>query len=238
MFGLFEWPHWQKLAFIFKPPFPRLLVPWFAILPIVLQVMQDVPERVTFGQDALLILHFTLPFKWWLLWWGSFFYAIAFAIYSIRCPAFIKSYPSYAVYLESHHSPRWVVSELRDAVLLLPSADSAGLFERLVTKKLATAAASDDETPAGEWRVEQDGTSYWFVFKEARYKITALDGVDGSKGSISNFEREVFWEVYEPLAKMRLFARASTAMFALLAAGAFIVVVLQNICTVIKALTT
>ena len=86
-----ESSHWQTVGKLFHPTALRLLVPWFAILPILLKVLSDVPETLTFMiADRGFQVATRLPFKWYALWLSSFFYAVAWAIYLTRCPAFIR----------------------------------------------------------------------------------------------------------------------------------------------------
>jgi hypothetical protein len=227
---VFRIPHWQTLKPAFSPTIAKVLVPWFALIPLALRVLKNVPEKIPLLSGPAAFLTLSLPFKWWLLWWSSFFYTVAVVTYVVRCPGFIKKYPSYSNYIEVKHSPRWIASELSTAANTLKNpAARDQLFERLVTKKLAILADTTDLNEPGTKLIEKDGTSYWFVHNRCKYKFIATDSDPVSAAH----ERETFWEIFEPLATSRSIARGSTLLFLVLAAIPFVIAIIENIWAVL-----
>jgi hypothetical protein len=227
---LMQIPHWQVYKPFFNPLVAKLLVPWFALLPILLNFLHEVPRKVPILSEPTAFLTLALPFKWWLLWWSSFFYTLAIVVFGFRCPGFVKRYPDYSKYVEMRHSPRWIASELFYAVPKLGESKTK-LFERLVTKQLASVADPSDANLAGSRLVETSDTSYWFDHNGKKYKVSASDGPTDN----GRLEREVFWEIFEQLATSCRGSRMATLVLLLLAAVPFVLVVIQNIASVLPS---
>jgi hypothetical protein len=225
-------PHWQTLKPAFNPIIAKILVPWFALLPLALKVLRDVPEKIPILTGTASFLTLSLPFKWWLLWWASFFYTIAVVLFVVRCPNFIKKYPGYANYIDVKHSPRWIASELAIAAKTLKNSSSLDtLFQRFVTKGLAVAVAESDTNDPGSKLIEKEGTSYWFMYGGRKYKFMAKD----NETPPGVTEREAFWEIFEPLAASAPKSRLATLILLILALIPFVVVVIQNIWSVLPS---
>jgi hypothetical protein len=185
-------PHWQTLKPAFNPIVAKILVPWFALLPLALRVLKEVPEKIPVLSVPTSFLTLSLPFKWWLLWWSSFLYTAAVTTFLVRCPGFVKKYPGYSNYLDVKHSPRWIASELATAANTLKRSRSLNtLFERFVTKGLAVASEDADKNEPGTKLIEKEGTSYWFTYGGRKYKFMAKD----NEVPPGVTEREAFWEI-------------------------------------------
>jgi hypothetical protein len=223
-------PHWQTLKPAFNPIIAKILVPWFALLPLALRVLKDVPEKIPVLAGPANFLTLSLPFKWWLLWWSSFLYTIAVTLFLIRCPGFIKKYPGYSNYIDVKHSPRWIASELATAAETLKNTPGLNtLFERFVIKELAVLADDADKNEPGTKLIEKEGTSYWFTHCGRKYKFTAKD----NETPPGVTEREAFWEIFEPLATSAPNSRLATAVFLALAFVPFAVALIENIWSVL-----
>src|SRR6266540_2364921 len=142
-----------------------------------------------------------LPFKWELLWLASFLFFLAFAIYLVACPYFVKRFPSYSAYLDVGNSVRWNVWEFY-YMNTLPEVRRS-IEERLITKEHAVPTTQDVTSKPC---VTRDNT--YLVFKHDHH--TYLFGSpkpDMPKDDQRRWEQDVFWEVFEGWTKSRpLFA--------------------------------
>jgi len=138
-----------------------------------------------------------LPFKWELLWLASFLFFLAFAIYMIACPHFVKRFPSYNAYLDVGNSVRWIVWEFY-YMNTLPEVRRS-IEERLITKEHALPT-------------NQLATSRPRVTKDDTYLVFEHDGQNYLFGSPKpkvpedqqrRWEQDVFWEVFEGWTKSR-----------------------------------
>jgi hypothetical protein len=104
---------WQFLRDFFRIYYLRYLVQWFAIVPLVLVALADMPDRlaVRVTQNQYFIVNFALPFTWWLLWLSSVLYIIGWILYVLFGPAFIRRYTNYGAYQVLQHSERWIIWE-------------------------------------------------------------------------------------------------------------------------------
>jgi hypothetical protein len=142
-----------------------------------------------------------LPFKWQLLWVASFLFFLAFTIYMIACPYFVKRFPSYSAYLDVGNSVRWIIWEFYH-MNTLPEVRRS-IEQRLIVKEHALPT-------------DKDITSKPCVTKDNTYLVFRHDGRNYLFGSPEpnvaeteqrRWEQDVFWEVFEGWTKSRpLFA--------------------------------
>jgi hypothetical protein len=224
--------NWQFLHPWFKPIWLKLLIPWFALIPILLTVFRDVPQVIRIGSVDVVALNFELPFKWWLLWIASFAYALAFAIYAARCPKFITRYPTYRDYQAQGHSPRWMAWELNHAVDKAHSDKSKQkLFKRLVDKKLVTEIAPVSEATPNP-QVSDRGSIYRFEYDGRWYEFVGSEKSNNSE----TIDCEVFWEILGPLASSRPGWRQATWYLLYVSGALLVIAVCQNVWVVLKYL--
>lgn len=224
--------HWQHLGHFFQPIWAKLLLPWFAVLPIVLTLLRDAPEKVSFGHSEVFVLNLSLPFKWWLLWQSSLLYLLAFIAYWVWCPAFVRRYKNYAKYIEWGHSPRWMAREVENAVDAVGGPQkptAAALLKRLVDKGLASPLEEGDKAKVWETVVTAEGTIYRFEHDGQKYRFVGSE----SSTSASERDREVFWEVFEPFARSRTVRRVIVWVLLALSGTCLFVAVLQSILAVL-----
>ncbi|MFG3596492.1 hypothetical protein [Bradyrhizobium sp. RDI18] len=164
---------------------------------------------------AFLEFPIALPFNWQLLWFASFLFFMAFAIYSIACPGFIKRYPNYTTYLSIGHAVRWIVWEFHymDTDTDTPDGVRNAVERRLITKKYAEPTS---EPPTSEPVVTAESTYVVFRHENQNYRFgSPAENIDGRQRV---WEQDVFWEVLGGWAKSRpLFARTIQGL--LLSAG-------------------
>ena len=164
--------HWQSLSGWFNPTVTRLFISWFALTPIFIKVVGELPEKIVitnFGEVPITLLP-TLPFSWKAFWVASFLYAIAFAIYIFKCPRFIKDYRHYDHYKQRGHSPRWLVWEFYYAWSVISKNQKKKLFERTQSKKIVVSAdgAALTDMPS----VEEKSTKFVFEYERKNFSIS------------------------------------------------------------------
>jgi hypothetical protein len=235
--------HWQFFKDFFQIAFLRYLLFWFAIVPIFVKLLSGLPEKFQIpGTEHFLSL--TLPFTWWLLWLASLFYFIAFVLFHVFCPQFIKRYPSYTEYKNHGHSPRWVIWEFFYAVdgpkspsnfvvkiwqkiyfYLSPISEADKLFQRVITKKYAEETTENSSVNP---LVEKQQTTAFFKSDGKTYKISC----NPDSADIAVKENEIFWEVFGHFAKQ---GSAIRSLISILIGGTILlllVVLVQHILTV------
>lgn len=237
--------HWQFFKDFFQIAFLRYLLFWFAIVPIFVNLLSDLPPDFPIWGTHF-VIHLSLPFTWWLLWLASLCYFIAFVLFQAFCPQFIKRYPSYTEYQTHGHSPRWVIWEFYFAVYgprqptttvgrlwseiffyISPISQTEKLFKRVITKGYAQVTS---ETCTENPVVEKDQTAAYFEYNSKRYKI----GCDPSADDVSVKEREIFWEVLGHFAKQAPALRSAISVLIAITVGLLLLVLLQHIWTVVR----
>jgi hypothetical protein len=163
-----------------------------------------------------------LPFSWQVLWVASFLFFIAFVIYVVACPSFIKRYPDYSAYLAHGHSIRWIVHEF----FHMSTTDEVrnSVEKRLITKGYAI-VTGDPCTVAPI--VTADST--YVIFEHDQQNYCFGSPTENANAGQGLWEREAFWEVFEGWTKSRpLFA--STVRWLVLIAGLLtLYIVFENI---------
>lgn len=223
--------HWQWYRNYFKVTYFRYLVPWFAVVPVIANLIIDFPEKLEFQTftGTEIIIPLELPFTWELLWLSSLFFVIAFAIYKVFCPNFITKYYNFEKYLDENHSPRWIVWESKEIVK--NDIDLSKFVKRLLEKKYLSEI---DEKEIKEIHpiVKELQTVLEFNYKEKTYSLAMpiLDSNNNNDESNTIIaEKEIFWEVFGRFATSRYFARVSIIVCLILSFGFFLIVLFQNI---------
>ena len=223
---LYEWNrvrgHWQELGRFFKVPAIRFFVSWFALVPVIANALSELPERVEIdlpsGAYSIVV---ALPFSWQVLWVSSMFYAVAFLVYVVRCPNFIKSNPDFSAFLKKGHSYRWLAWELHYGWQGIDNRSK--LAERLISKGYATAIEAVPEGSKSSPRVEQRGTIWQFPYEGHTYEVCLSE--DETEKKVG----DIFWEIFGRWAGSRVISR-HIVWFSLIASILlFAFVVLQNI---------
>lgn len=194
--------HWQWYRNFFSVAILRYFVMWFSVVPFALVLLKFVPSYIPIwtGGGFFFVLSPSLPFNWVALWLASLFYTSALAIFHLRCPEFIKKYPSFSEYKAVMHSPRWMVWQIHDAMnkyrrtallrlFLKEKPDRRGRLEprarlwvnlkrKIIKKKYAVRDASTSSAWSGGREyiskpyVGADVTHFCFEFCGAAYKIS------------------------------------------------------------------
>jgi|SRR5581483_8205074 len=183
------------------------------------------PQHWGNAQSRCTFLEFPieLPFNWQMLWAASFLFFLAFALYSIACPRFIKRYPDYTSYLSIGHSIRWIVWEFY--YMETPHHVRSSVEQRLILKKHAEPT---DEAPTPKPVVTADSTYFIFRHENQNYRLGSPIGhVDGQRA----WEQDIFWEVFEGWTKSRLLFASAIRWLVMGAAAITVYIVCENIST-------
>ncbi len=109
--------HWQSYKKLFQITVFKYLVTWFATVPFFATLFFSLPT--VFKIDILhtsieYTFNLGLPFNWKVLWFSSLSFVIAYVLYIIICPGFVRMYNSYSDYMSMMHSPRWIIWESKN----------------------------------------------------------------------------------------------------------------------------
>jgi DNA repair photolyase len=209
--------HWQNYKDLFQITVFRYLVTWFGIVPVIAVILEDLPTKFRidmFHKSIEYSFNLRLPFSWELLWVASFIFVVAFALYQIYCPKFIKKYNSFSDYLAMKHAPRWIVWESKN--ILEKKMDVDKFYSRIHTKGflnevLSTIIDEKKKTHDIERKkdseefidygvlVEKQQTVLYFKHDQKWYSL-GMPRLD-SENIICNettdrVEKELFWEVF------------------------------------------
>lgn len=232
---------WQFMRDFFRLIYLRYLVTWFAIVPVAVVMLADAPSVVgipmRLGQD--LIIRLGLPFNWWILWFSSFLYVIAWSVFIAFGPRFIRRYTHYGAYLEWQHSQRWIIWEWYTFLKRSPTLDNVDV---LIQKRLAT-ECEDSCLLSDDIDLQQHGElslskpvkgehETYFFFKHG--KCTYRVGLGPS--TANSRHAELFWELYGAYASSRPYVRMVTWSILYVAGILFLIVVAQNIWSVLQYL--
>lgn len=176
--------HWHLYHYWFQIPVVKLFFTWFAIVPIFLSFTRELQRPIFFqlSEDNSFSLLLELPFNLQILWWGSFSYAIAFFIYSLRCPTFIRLYQDYGAYKQKGHSRRHIVWE---AFYAYPARNRRKFLTELVEKGFAEI----DESLTEENAPASDAAHTTWVF-QLEGKFFALKS--STQGQSTERDQELF----------------------------------------------
>lgn len=90
---------WQSSFFIRSSYF------WFVFIPIWVKALSKVDSTLSIPVPGKTItLHLSLPFTWWLFFFSAVAFAIGKIVYQVRCPMFIRRYPTYEAYVKGGSS--------------------------------------------------------------------------------------------------------------------------------------
>lgn len=175
-----RWKHeqsnWQNLNVYFKPSLTRFFISWFAAAPVLANLLEKYPSFIA------------LPFSWWILWLASLSYAVAFFIYGVASPDFVKRYPNYPAYKAIGHSPRWIVWQFYYLWEVADESTRTKLSTRIIDKKYAVVATLDDKK-LKEPQVSETGTAFQFVSQGNTYELSLNESATDAK------VMDIFWEV-------------------------------------------
>jgi len=222
-------PRWEEYKHFFQIAYFRYLVVWFTLVPLLASLLEGLqrPLVLQVGEHQL-SFSLGLPFSWELLWLSSLFFFLAYVVYVIFCPAFIKQYNQYSEYSAYGHDPRWIAWQAKDVV---EDPDMIAKFlERLRQKQYVT------DVEESEYRRPQDGnpivgekqTTLYFSFEGNFYKLgMPIFGADGAEDE--DAVRAIFWEIFGRYSASRVPWRWLVRALLVLSSICFLVVLGQHI---------
>ena len=247
--------HWQNFKDFFQITVLKYLVTWFAIVPFFAILFYKIPTQ--FKIDILhttkieYVFNFKLPFTWQLLWFSSLFFVIAYFLYLVKCPKFIKKYNSFADYVLLMHSPRWLIWESKK--IFQKNIDIEKFFQRITTKKYVQkislenfnqVKSSYNNTHAKtnvfskcEAIVEEKQTKLYFMhggeFFTMGLPILKEDN-EVDKDQTQIVVQELFWEVFGRYSSAFPIIRLIILILLIFSTILFLIVLFQNIISGIR----
>jgi hypothetical protein len=226
---------WQNLHGFFQVSGARFFIAWFALTPAVSKIIEQLPEPlIIMSSQTPISISLTLPFNWMVLWFASFSYALAFVLFHLRCPQFIRKYPNFTEYEKHGHSPRWLVAEAEMAWHELSPMPKINFAKRLsdkgFAKKISDTSNFDTSRDATKSTILEEHTEWKFLYNEDWFQLAVNASLDISK------VKDLFWEIFgrhsEDRAKTRYFVWGLSTIACVLT----FYVVAENILFVLKHL--
>lgn len=218
---------WASLRPYFNVTLLKFLVTWFAIVPVAVRITADFPSTTQLRFfDPPVIVHFSLPFRWWLLWLSSLFYILAMVSFLLFCPDIVGSHPKFADYKRQGNTKRFILWKLYENINHI---NKPRFFDWLKRKSLAeidpnyTGDAEEKPTPLG------DETIYAPKYESNNYIIKMKNNE-----KFFQKEEELYWAIQENVTdyspKIRFLITSALNISLVL----FSIAVLQSIWTVLK----
>lgn len=202
---VFKPKRWEEYRDFFQMIILRYLVLWFSIVPLIASFLSSIngPVHLSIGNEEI-ILNFSLPFTWQLLWLSSFFFVLAFAIYKVRCPSFIIKYHNYGDYQKYRHSHRWLVWEA--SFLLKKNIGIKKFTERLSEKKYLKELENRNSTCSSTPIIAEEFTYFDYKFEDKSYRLQLpLHPTEFDKNKLVDIE--IFYEIYGRYSESNCIAR-------------------------------
>jgi hypothetical protein len=220
---------WEEYKQFFQITIFRYLVLWFSLVPIIAGMIENLPKKIDINMGGTILqIELSLPFTWQLLWMSSLFFAIAFSIYAIRCPNFIRKYNSYKDYQAFSHDVRWMSWEASRLLADANDQQKDKLIERLTTKNYLLELTKNDEfTKSPNPVVEEKQTVLYFEHKGKKYKL-GMPVLDG-ESSVTDSEKGVFYELFGRYSESRKLERTTIIFLLILSLILFVFVLFQHV---------
>lgn len=210
-------PRWEEYRVFFNLKIVFYLLSWFALVPIVVNILHSVPEKITLKfTDPHVTIHFTLPFKWEILWFSSFSFFASFIFYLLFIPKFIKKYHNYIEYKNFGNSPRHLVWDAFYSGVF----NNNKFIERMREKGFISIT---DESALDQPKVTEKNTYFIWSHNNNNFKFSIKEDI----AEIN--EREIFWEVFGRNSEKFFWIRAIILSLLLISLILFAVVVYMNV---------
>lgn len=220
-------PRWESYKKFFHITYFRHFVFWFSLVPILAEILKDLPSKATIliNKEESIIIHFGLPFSWQLLWASSFFFVLAWGLYAIFCPYFIRKYNRYSDYTGYGHDPRHLVWEV--AKIIRNKVKSEKFVNRLATKGYIEKIQERPSFPLNKPEVQKEQTVIVFEYDKTLYQfgMPVLSVTDQEK-----HVKAIFWELFGRYSGSCAGARLLILFLLLVSLGLFLSVLGNHIC--------
>jgi hypothetical protein len=231
---------WQWFRDFFSIAIFKYFVTWFALVPIFSKLTKYLPKEIELQLNSTksYLINFELPFKWEILWISSLSFVLAFILYLIFSPTFVKRYFSLKYYKEYEHSPRWIVREAQDLVNS-SFVDLNKFLERMKEKGYFSIIEVSDNSENKKVIVTKKETYLMFKNKEVNYKfsmpILVNDKEDKELTEIA--VREIFWEIFARFSDSKFGIRLLIQILLIFSLITFAIPFIQSICSGFQYLT-
>jgi len=219
---------WQWYRDFFELSYLRYMATWFALVPFLANLFQQLPEEVqipTAEQPIRITLE--LPFAWEVLWVASLVFLAAFVLYRWKCPEFIIRYHTFNDFMNAGHSPRWLPWEAQ--ILLQKGYEREKFLKRLIEKKYLLPSVTSARVP--EVTVEEHGTVLQLEEEGQGFSL-AMPIIRNGKvndEATSVAVREIFWELFGRYANSHKLVRNLIHILLIFSLLLVSLVVVQNI---------
>lgn len=191
--------NWQWFRDFFNITIFKYFVTWFALVPIFAKLSEYLPKeiKIQLSQSDSYIVNLELPFKWEILWVSSLSFVIAYLLYLIFAPTFVKRYFSLKDYKEYEHSPRWIVWESQK-LIKSKYVDIDKFVGRMAKKEYVKKANNISDFNDKEVIVDNKQTYLMFKYKDEQYKFSMPILSDNQENQTLTeiAVREIFWEIF------------------------------------------
>ena len=195
------------------------------------KLLSKLPNEISFKPiDKIYTITLELPFNWQLLWISSLLFVIAYILYLIYCPQFIKTYSSFKDYKLHYHSPRWLSWAAKDIVSDKNEIDK--FFERLNKKGYLKLSDDQEDKKLPRVDIEEKQSTLYFSYNQKTYSFSMprLKDKEENENLTEIAEREVFWEVFGRFSSSERPIRLLIIGLLYLSGIFFGIVLIQNIC--------
>jgi len=113
----FAWPRlalpWTTLTHAGRSKVLRSSYFWLFVVPILAHLTSSLNERITIPLwRSELVIQLVLPFSWKMFYFAAVAFAVASAIYALRCPALIRHYDKYSEFESEGKGSRELINAL------------------------------------------------------------------------------------------------------------------------------
>lgn len=214
---------WEKYKKFFNLKFVMYLVTWFALVPVIASILKDSPDKILVVSTVPhLEIYLKLPFSWQLLWFSSLSFFVAYLLYVLFVPDFIKDNNSFEEYKQYGHSPRNLVWKA------LPIIETDKFIQRMLEKNYIKKITKDefDSNSKHENPYVSKEQTYYTWEKNNEYYIFGMPIKENSEGLS---EKEVFWEIFGRFSEKNIYARKCISILLTINLYMFGFVLIQHI---------
>ncbi|MGE5942815.1 MAG: hypothetical protein ACM31G_00615 [Flavobacteriales bacterium] len=224
--------NWQWFRDFFSITIFKYFVTWFALVPVFAKLSTYLPKeiKIQLSQNEPYIINLALPFKWEILWVSSLSFVIAYLLYLIFAPIFVKRYFSLKDYKEYEHSPRWIVWESQK-LIKSKYVDIDKFVERMAKKEYVL--KFNDESKFEDKKVIVDSKQTYLMFKYKDEKYTFAMPIlfnNQENGQLTEIAvREIFWEIFARFSASKLGIRFAIQALLIFSLITFAIPLIQSI---------
>jgi hypothetical protein len=224
--------NWQWFRDFFSITIFKYFVTWFALVPIFAKLSEHLPKeiKIQLSQCETYTVNLALPFKWEILWVSSLSFVIAYILYLIFAPTFVRRYFSLKDYKEYEHSPRWIVWESQK-LIKSKYVDIDKFVGRMAKKEYIKKTNDISGFKDKEVIVENKQTYLMFKHNDEEYKFSMPILTDNKENEplTEIAVREIFWEVFARFSASKLGIRFAIQILLIISLITFAIPFIESI---------